>query len=167
MEEDWLIQSNTLYQWCITLPVDLCPLVTSFIYIWCGITGLIFTLGQNQTDFPRSQVRTELRQIIPLNMVLVPYEYLGSWAPSVKKEDRVRKEDKAPHHKGFQMDAELMSTFACLVWKRHLSVKGLVHFHIQMPSLCMQWWQLESKPAWKACFSFCSPRAHLVKHIWV
>lgn len=56
-------------------------------------------------------------QIIHLNMVLVPYEYLGSWAPLVRKEDKVF------HHKGFQMHAELTSTFAGLVWKCHLSVK--------------------------------------------
>lgn len=62
-------------------------------------------------------------------MVLIPHEYLGSWAPLV------RKEDKVSNHKGFQMDAELMSRFACLVWKCHLCVKGLSH--IQMPNLCI------------------------------
>lgn len=93
-------------------------------------------------------------------MVLAPREYLGSLAPLV------RKEDKAPHHKGFDMDAELMSTFVYLVWECHLPGKGIVHLHIQMPNLCMQSQQLESNPTWKSCFSFCciystSLKAHL------
>lgn len=91
-------------------------------------------------------------------MVLVPYEYLGSWAPLV------RKEDKVSHHKGFQMD-ELMSTFACLIWKCHLSVKGLSTPTSKCPiCACIHGNWTPTLPG-KTALASAAPRPHLLKYI--